>query len=155
MDAERQQVRPSPPRSTPSFWRRRGLGMLVLGVVVIVMYGGALYVHPSIHYQLRCAGSRQCVLTIQHAGGGFDHGFNPVYSWTITGDPAAGLHFSPTSGTLQAHQSVQVQVMVAPGTCPNSITITGKMDITTFNPFGADPRAGQCVVVAPISSTGQ
>jgi hypothetical protein len=159
MDAEHQQVRPSHPRITSSFWRKLGLAILVLGVVLIAvgrsmyaMYDGGLYVRPSIHHQLSCADSRQCVVTIQHAGGGFDHGFNPAYSWVITGDPVASLHFSPTAGTLQAHQSVQVQVVIAPGTCPNSITITSKNETAHFSPFLFDPRTGQCSVVAPVIS---
>ena len=94
-------------------------------------------------------------MTIQHAGGGFDHGVNPAYSWAITGDPVASLRFSPTSGTLQAHHSVQVQVVVAPGTCPNSITITSKNETAHFSPFLFDPRTGQCIVVAPVISTGR
>ena len=157
MDAEHQQMRPSHPRIPSSRWLALGLGILVLAVVIIAvgrsMYAGGLYVHPSIHYQLRCAGSRQCVVTIHHAGGGFDHGFNPAYSWAITGDPVASLHFSPTSGTLQAYQSVQVQVVVAPGTCPNSITITSKMDTAHFYPFVSGPHTGQCSVVEPVISS--
>jgi hypothetical protein len=156
MDAEQQQVRPSHPRITSSFWRKLGLVILVLGVVIIAvgrsMYDGGLYVRPSIHYQLSCADSRQCVMTIQHAGGGFDHGFNPARSWAITGDPVASLHFSPTAGTLQANQSVQVQVVVAPGTCPNSITITSKNETAHFSPFLFDPRTSQCSVVARVIS---
>jgi hypothetical protein len=157
MDDEHQQVRPSHPRITSSFWRKLGLAILVLGVVLIAvgrsLYDGCLYVHPSIHTQLSCADSRQCVVTIQHAGGGFDHGFNPAYSWAITSDPLASLHFLPTAGTLQAHQSVQV--IIAPGTCPNSITITSKMDTVHFSPFVSHPRTGQCSVVAPVIFTGQ
>jgi hypothetical protein len=160
MDSEHQRMRPSPPRITPAFWRRLGLDILIVGVVIIVagwaMYDG-LYVHPSIQYQLRCADRRQCVLTIQHAGGGFDHGFNPAYSWAITGDPGASLRFSPASGTLQAHHSVQVRIMVAPGTCPDDMTMTSKSkhDILHFSPFLANPQTGQCRVVAPILATGQ
>src|SRR5690349_14867159 len=125
MSAEHQQVRRPHPhiprisRITPSVWLTLGLSIMVLGVSIFALgryvSGGGLYVHSSIHYQMRCADSRQCVVTIQHAGGGFDHGFNPAFSWAITGDPGASLRFSPTSGTLQAHQSVQVHVVVAPG----------------------------------------
>ena len=122
--------------------------MLALGTLV---YGG-VYVHPSIHYQLRCADSGRCVVAIQHAGGGFDHGFNPAYSWAITGAPGASLHFSPTAGTLQAYQRVQVHVEVAPGSCPTALTITSKKDIVSFSPFRADPQTGHCIVVAPVVS---
>jgi hypothetical protein len=157
MDDAHQQVRPSHPRITSSFWRTRGLRILIVGVIILAvgrsMYDGGLFVHPSTHYQLSCASSRQCVVTIQHAGGGFYHGFNPAYPWAITGDPVAGLHFLPTSGTLQAHQSVQVQVVIAPGSCPNSITITSKWGIAIFSPFVSDPRTGQCNVNALVSST--
>jgi hypothetical protein len=134
-----------------------GLSVIVFAASIFALgrsaYGGGLYVHPSIHYQVRCSESRQCVVTIQHAGGGFDHGFNPAYPWAITGDPVASLRFSMTSGTLQAHQSVQVQVAVAPGACPNAITIAGKMEIAHFSPFLSDTHTGHCSVVAPVIST--
>lgn len=159
MDVEQQRVRRSHPRITSSLWRTLGLGilvLLVLGVVIIAegrsLYDGGLYVRPSIHYQVLCSESRQCVVTIYHAGGGFDHGFNQAYPWAITGDPVASLRFSTTSGTLQAHQSAQVRVTVAPGACPNAITITSKMDIAQFRPFLPDTRSGQCSVVAPVIS---
>ena len=148
MGAENQSVRR---------WHTLGLSIIiVLGVSLIALgrsvSGGLFYVHPTIHYQLRCADSRQCLVTIHHAGGGFDHGFNPTYSWAITGDPVASVHFSPTSGTLQAHQSVQVHIVVAPGSCPTAITITGKHDIVNFSPFLANTLTGQCSVVAPVIS---
>lgn len=162
MGAALQQVRrshPRIPRIPSSWWPTLGRSIIiVLGLSIIALgtpvSSGGLYVHPSIHYQVRCADSRQCVVTIHHAGGGFDHGFNPAYAWAITGDPAASLHFSPASGTLQADQSVQVQVAVSPGACPTVITITGKNDIVHFSPFRANPQTGQCSVVAPVVSTG-
>ncbi|HEX8996835.1 MAG TPA: hypothetical protein VF812_12470 [Ktedonobacterales bacterium] len=154
MGAEHPRVRRSHPRRTSSGWLTLGLSILVLGVSIFALgrYGG-LYVRPSIHYQLQCADSSQCLLTIQHAGGGFDHGFNPAYSWAITGDPVASLHFSPPSGTLQAYHSVQVRVVVAPGSCPTAITITSKMDILHFSPFLTNTRTGQCTVIAPVLSS--
>jgi hypothetical protein len=156
MDAEHQQVRRLHPRLTSSFWRKLGQSILIFGVVIIFMggflYNGGLYVHPSIHFQLSCASSRQCVMTIHHAGGGFDHGFNPAFPWAITGDPVAGLHSSPTSGTLQAYQTVQVQVVIAPGSCPKLITITSKMGIFNFSPFVTDVQTGQCTMLEPVES---
>ena len=158
MGAENQLVRRWHPRRTSSEWLTLGLSIiLVLGVVLIVLWrsvsGGLFYLHPTIHYQVRCADSHQCIVMIQNAGGGFDHGFNPAYSWAITGDPVASLHFSPTSGTLRADQSVQVHVVVAPGSCPTDITITGKYDINNFSPFLANTLTGQCSVVAPVISS--
>jgi hypothetical protein len=155
MDAE-QKGRRWPPRSRSLRWLTFGLSIIVLGASVFALgrsaYDGGLYVRPSIHYQVRCSESRQCVVTIQHAGGGFDHGFNPAYPWAITGDPVASLHFSTTSGTLQAHQSVQVSVAVAPGACPTAITITSKTGIVHFSPFLPATYTGQCRIVAPVIS---
>jgi hypothetical protein len=158
MGDENQPVRRWHPRRMSSEWLTLGLSiMIVLGVVLIVLWrsvsGGLFYLYPTIHYQVRCADSRQCIVTIQNAGGGFDHGFNPAYSWAITGDPVASLHFSPTSGTLRAHQSVQVHIVIAPDSCPTAITITSKNDINYFSPFLANTLTGQCSVVAPVISS--
>lgn len=158
MAAENQPVRRWHPRRPSSGWMRLGLSIIiVLGVILIALWssvaGGSFYVHPTIHYQLRCVDTRECVVTIHNAGGGYDHGFNPAYSWAITGDPLASLHFSMTSGMLGAHQSVQVHVVVAPGSCPTDITITSKYDINHFSPFLANTLTGQCSVVTPVLSS--
>ena len=160
MSAKQQPVRRPHLYNTAYWWLTPGPVIIILGVlsVSIIALGGVVYngvygsvhVQPSIHYQLRCANSRQCVLTIQNAGGGFDHGFNPAYSWAITGVPATSLGFSATSGTLQAHHSVQVQVIVAPGSCPRTITITSGKDFVYFNPFVSDARTGHCIVAKPV-----
>ena len=138
--------------------RRPSSGWMTLGLSIIIVLGssvagGHFYVHPTIHYQLRCVDSRECVVTIHNAGGGYDHGFNPAYSWAITGDPIASLHFSMTSGTLRADQSVQVHVVVASGSCPTAITITSKYDILQFSPFLANTLTGQCSMIAPVISS--
>jgi len=155
MFEENQHVMPSHPRRTSFPWQRIGLTIIVLGLTIIVLgrqfYFG-VYIHTPIHYQWSCSDNRHCVMTIHNEGGGFDHGFNPAYHWAITGDSAAGLQFSPASGTLQANQSVQVHIVVAPGSCPNTITITSKMDIFNFSPFVSDTQTRQCVLAVPFDS---
>jgi hypothetical protein len=108
-----------------------------------------LYIHTPIHYRWSCADSHHCIVTIHNAGGGFDHGFNPAYRWAITGDPAASLQVSAASGILQANQSVQVQLVTAPGSCPSAISITGKYNSFNFSPFTFDTQTSQCILAVP------
>jgi hypothetical protein len=152
---ENQRVMPSHPRRTSFPWLRIGMTLIVLGLLSIVLgrdlYFG-LYIHTPIHVQGSCADSRHCLVTIHNAGGGFDHGFNPAFQWAITGDRAASLQFSPASGTLQVNQSVQVQLAIASGSCPNTITITSKTDIMIFSPFAYDAQTNQCSLAAPFEA---
>jgi hypothetical protein len=149
---ENQREMPSQPRRTSIPWLRIGLTIIVLGLVLGRELYFGLWVRTPIHVQGSCADSRHCIVTIHNPGGGFDHGFNPVYHWAITGDPAAGLQFSPTAGTLRANQSVQVQFVIAPGSCPNIITITGKNSTFNFSPFAYDTQTSQCSLAAPYDS---
>lgn len=157
MFEENQHVMPWHPRRMSFPWLRIGLIIIVLGLTIIALgrqfYFG-VYIHTPIHYQWSCSDSRQCIVTIRNAGGGFDHGFNPAYQWAITGDTADSLQFSPVSGNLQANQSVQVHIVVAPGSCPHTITITSKMDIFNFSPFVYDTQTSQCSLAVPFGSAG-
>ena len=128
--------------------------VLVIGIVIGVVrsfYSG-VYIHTPIHYQWNCSDSRHCMVTIHNEGGGFDHGFNPAFHWAITGDPTASLYFSSTSGTLQTNQSVQVQMVVAPDSCPSTITITAKYETFNFSPFVYDPLTNHCTLDTPAYS---
>lgn len=149
---ENQREMPSPARTTSFPWWRIGLTIIVLGLVLGRELYFGLWVRTPIHVQGSCADSRHCIVMIHNAGGGFDRGFNPAVQWAITGDPAASLQFSPASGTLQANQSVQVQLVIAPGSCPNTITITSKNDIMNFSPFAYDTQSSQCSLAVPFDS---
>jgi hypothetical protein len=135
------------------FWLTIGMGLLVLvlglGFFLVQSFYSGVYIHTPIEYQWSCSDNRHCLVTIHNPGGGFDHGFNPVFQWAITGDPAASLHFSPTSGILRANHSVQVHMVVAPGSCPNTITITGKYETFSFSPFVFDPINSHCTLGTP------
>ena len=157
MSAASQPPRWWQPRGTLSGWLARGPRTVVLRLCIIALLwavSGSIYVHPSVRYQVRCVDSGQCVVTIRNAGGGFDHGFNPAYSWVITATPLASLRFSATSGTVQAYHSAQVRIVVASGSCPTSITITGTHDIVNLGPYRANTQTGQCILVAPVVSRG-
>jgi hypothetical protein len=149
-------------RRNPFFlWLTIGVGLLVLvlGLVIVQVqsFYSSVYIHTPIGYQWACSDSRHCIVTIHNPGGGFDHGVNPAFRWAITGDPPASLHFSPTSGLLRANHSVQVQMVVAPGSCPTTITITGadngnspgEYETFNFSPFVYDPINSHCTLGTP------
>ncbi len=148
---DRDVMRPNP-HGQQFVWSKLRWVLLVLGIVCSLFAGG-LYLHTPIRYQWNCPDSGQCRVTIQNEGGGFDHGFNPAYHWVIASDDASDVRFSPAAGVLQAGQSVRVQIVIAPGTCPTAITITSTHDSFSFGSFLYDPQTGRCTLAVPSGSS--
>jgi hypothetical protein len=137
--------------------------LLPLGIVMVVLlaclallagnlYSG-LYIYTPVQYGWNCSASLQCVVTLRSEGGGFDHGFNPVVHWSISGQPEGSVFVSPGTGSLQAGQSTTILLRVVAGSCPNTISVTSKNSIFNFSPFATDPQTKGCVLNPDSSSS--